>query len=199
MGWDCPGVTRLAGGQIGRNSQLPSSPELHPGDALVPALDYLACADQEFKRFAGAHRAVKLLSRGEPASVIHLDVLAAVRFGSSADFDIPVLQAGRSLGAVAGDLGRSGSDGMSSGFVSRSTFLRSRGCLRRRENCQCEDSRGNLKCFHASPHSLRLYFCNLTSTFCCCHASATTSISTSTSFGSLATSTVLRAGGAEPK
>src|SRR5271155_3617812 len=48
--------------QVRRNDQRALAADMHGGDAFVPALDDLALADREGKRFAPVERAVELLT-----------------------------------------------------------------------------------------------------------------------------------------
>ncbi len=105
VGRNYPRITLGSVGQVWRNAQLALATYLHAGDTFVPALDDLAGAQHELKRFAGPDRAVELLAVGEPAGVIDFDVLSGLRDRTGANLDVPVFEAAGGLGGLAGDLG----------------------------------------------------------------------------------------------
>src|SRR4051812_747859 len=67
----------LAVREVGRDRQAPAAPDLHAGDALVPAADHLAAAELELERVPAVPGRVELLA-GLPrhADVVDLDDLA---------------------------------------------------------------------------------------------------------------------------
>ena len=53
-------ISPVAIAKLRRNPELALAAHLHAGHALVPALDYLPCADRELEGLAAVQRAVKL-------------------------------------------------------------------------------------------------------------------------------------------
>src|SRR5215468_8810601 len=97
-------------GKIGRDAELALAAYLHSRDAFVPSFDHVAGAKAEVKGLA-SDGAVELLAICEPARVVDFHVLTGACFWSGAFLDVPILKAGGSLGAFAGDSGRSGCRG----------------------------------------------------------------------------------------
>src|SRR6185437_3680869 len=81
-----------------RDDERALAADLHGGDALVPTLDDLARADRKIERLVAIDRGVEFLALRavlvEPAGVMHLDGLAALRRGASAYFHVDDLKAG---------------------------------------------------------------------------------------------------------
>src|SRR5215831_15736280 len=94
-------VALRAIGEVRRNPQLALAPNLHPRHAFLPALDYVPRPDLELERLT-ADRAIKLLPVRQPARVVHEHGLPVLRGRAGALADVPVLQAGGSLGPLTG-------------------------------------------------------------------------------------------------
>src|ERR1700761_2023913 len=74
-------------GRLGRNRQLTSTADLHPGDTVLPALDQTA--QWKLDRFAAIPRAVEFLARVVlDADVVHLNGSARHSLRPIADHQI---------------------------------------------------------------------------------------------------------------
>ena len=83
-------------GQLRRDGQLPATADLHPGDAVLPALDQ--AAERKFDGLATIPGGVELLPGGEfHAEVVHADRAAGLRLGSVADRQVDDFQGCRWL------------------------------------------------------------------------------------------------------
>src|SRR5205823_8705469 len=76
---------RLAVAQFRRNGELALSPDFHARHALVPALDHLPAPEREAERLPAVLGRIELLSVGEPARVVHADLLAFDGLGAGPD------------------------------------------------------------------------------------------------------------------
>src|SRR5882672_7717154 len=78
--------------ELGRDGELALAADLHPGHALVPALDHLAAPQRKLEGLAAVLARVEFLARlacvEEPAGVVHLDVLAGRGFGALANDEV---------------------------------------------------------------------------------------------------------------
>src|SRR6185295_19091958 len=68
---DHAAAAMLAVGERGRDGELALAALLHAFNALVPALDHVACAEREVERVAARAAGVELLAALEPADVVH--------------------------------------------------------------------------------------------------------------------------------
>jgi hypothetical protein len=74
-------------GLFGRDDELTPAADLHPGDAVLPALDQPA--QRELDRFAAIPRAVELLAGVEfDSDIVHLDGAAGYRLCPVADYEV---------------------------------------------------------------------------------------------------------------
>jgi hypothetical protein len=78
-----PGAA-LAVTQMRRNGELAHAAFFHAGDALVPAADDLTGAQLEAERVVAVLARVELASVGEPAGVMHADLVTRCRFMAGA-------------------------------------------------------------------------------------------------------------------
>src|SRR6266576_449022 len=127
IGRDDAFVSVLSIGQLRRDAQLPLAADLHAGHAFVPTFDNVPLPERETVWLVGVDGTVELLSGCEPPGVMHSHVIAALRLVAGANIDVPILQSGVRLDAVARDLSR----GICVGNAGRSRpVIR---CLRREE------------------------------------------------------------------
>src|ERR1019366_427559 len=91
--------------QIWWDAQLALAADLHARHPFVPTFDHLTGPEHKFERLPRAHRAVELLSIGEPARVVDLNLLSALRDGTSPDLDVPIFKTAGRLDGLASDLG----------------------------------------------------------------------------------------------
>src|SRR5262249_35490301 len=84
-----------------RDDELALAADLHPGDALVPALDDLAGAEVELERLAAVEAAVELLAVLERGGVVHRHAVALLGLGPGAFLEGLVLQAAVGLDHLA--------------------------------------------------------------------------------------------------
>ena len=81
-------------GLLRRNDELAPAADLHPGDAVLPALDQTA--QRELDRLVASPRTVELLAGVVlDADIVHLDVAAGHRFRTVADHQVLDDQFGR--------------------------------------------------------------------------------------------------------
>src|ERR1700682_360487 len=93
---DRPGGAARAIAELGRDRQCTRAADLHAGDPLVPAGDYLLGAEGELEGLAAVDRAVELLALGaivrQPAGVVCRDFVPGFCGGAVTGLGIGVFQ-----------------------------------------------------------------------------------------------------------
>src|ERR1700693_2836162 len=100
--------------QLRRNSQLPLASDFHSRNPFVPAFYYLPLSQWKRKRLATVTRAVKFLAGRQKTGIVNLDRAPGRCRCAGANYDVPVLKAGRSccrLAAYFHGTGRAGCAG----------------------------------------------------------------------------------------
>src|SRR6202030_2031391 len=106
IGWNgAVGSAVLAIAQVRRNAQLALAANFHSRHAFVPSFDDFAVAQHESERTPRVNRAIEFLASGEPTGVVHSHTIAFLCCFAGAFRDVPILQAGVGLKAIAGDFG----------------------------------------------------------------------------------------------
>jgi len=93
VGTDDVAGAALAVTEPRRDGDAAATADLHPGHALVPALDDLTLGETELEGVAAVPRGVELLARRpRHAHIVHLDDLAGGGLVAIADHDVLQLQ-----------------------------------------------------------------------------------------------------------